>query len=408
MTTTPTPRLTRSAVYPITTIIAARARGAELGTTAKARYSRHLLLPEIGMDGQLRLKSSRVLIVGLGGLGAPASLYLAAAGVGTLGLVEFDQVEASNLQRQILYTEADVGASKLATAAARLSQLNSAIVVEQHAERIDPSNVARLVAGYDLVVDGTDNFATRFLLSDTCAQLAKPYIYGSILRFAGQASVFYPPHGPCYRCLFPRSPGPGEVPSCGEGGVLGVLPAQIGAIQATEAIKMLLGIGTPLIGRLLTFDALAMSFSEYRLERDPECSGCGAAVNKPKSGSAKIDDVASAPACAVTPAADLEMSPAEFYAMRTRSLPHVLIDVRTAAEFAICHIQGSRLIPLDELPQRLGEIPEACPVIVHCKAGARSLKAVALMRSAGLHQARSLQGGILAWADAYAPELARY
>ena len=395
-------------MYPITTAIAARARGTELGAAEKARYSRHLLLPEIGLDGQLRLKSSRALIVGLGGLGSPASLYLAAAGVGTLGLVEFDQVEASNLQRQILYTEADVGAPKLATAAARLSQLNSALVVEQHSARIDPSSVARLVAGYDLVLDGTDNFATRFLLSDTCAQLAKPYIYGSILRFAGQAAVFYPPHGPCYRCLFPRSPGPGEVPSCGEGGVLGVLPAQIGAIQATEAIKMLLGIGAPLIGRLLTFDALTMSFSEYRLERDPECAGCGAAANKPESRTTQMDGVASAPACAATPAADLEISPAEFYAMRASSVAHVLIDVRTAAEFAICRIQGSKLIPLDELPQRIAEIPDACPVIVHCKAGSRSLKAVALMRSAGLHQARSLHGGILAWADAYAPDLARY
>ena len=395
-------------MYPITTTIAARARGTELGAAEKTRYSRHLLLPEIGLDGQLRLKSARVLIVGLGGLGTPASLYLAAAGVGTLGLAEFDQVEASNLQRQILYTEADVGAPKLATAATRLRQLNSAIVVEQHPGRIDSSSVAKLVAGYDLVLDGTDNFATLFLLSDTCAQLAKPYIYGSILRFAGQASVFYPPHGPCYRCLFPRSPGPGEVPSCGEGGVLGVLPAQIGAIQATEAIKMLLGIGTPLIGRLLTLDALTMQFSEYRLERDPECAGCGAGLNKPGARSFEMDAVVIAPACPSLPPADLEIGLAEFYAMRVHGVAHVLIDVRSAAEFAICHIQGSRLIPLGELPQRLAELPEDCPVIVHCKAGSRSLTAVQLMRRAGLHQARSLHGGILAWADAYAPDLAKY
>ena len=379
-----------------------------LTAAEKTRYSRHLLLPEVGLVGQLRLKASRVLVVGLGGLGAPASLYLSAAGVGTLGLADCDQIEVSNLQRQILYAEADVGADKVTTTAARLGQLNSATVIMQHRTTIDATNAESIVADYDLVLDGTDNFSTRYLLNDTCVQQGKPYIYGSILRFAGQASVFYPPHGPCYRCLFPYPPAAGQVPSCAEGGVLGVLPGQIGAIQATEALKVLLGVGTTLLGRLLTLDALTMNVSEFSLQRDADCPACGPAANIRSLG-------ASHTACAMQPQdldsfteSDSELSLDELYKMRANGLPHLLVDVRSAAEYAICHIEGSLLIPLDELAPRLAQLPTDRPLIVHCKTGPRSRQAVKMMRQIGLKQARTLDGGILAWAKAYDQTLALY
>ena len=395
-------------MYPITASIAARAEKMTLTAAEKTRYSRHLLLPEVGLAGQLRLKASRVLVVGLGGLGAPASLYLSAAGVGTLGLADCDQVEVSNLQRQVLYTEADVGADKVATTAARLGQLNSATVILQHRMAIDASNAESIVADYDLVLDGTDNFGTRYLLNDTCVLLGKPYIYGSILRFAGQASVFYPPHGPCYRCLFPYPPALGMVPSCAEGGVLGVLPGQIGSIQATEALKMLLGIGTTLLGRLLTLDALTMNTSEFILQRDTDCPACGTTANI-RSLSAGYTACTTRPQdLDATNEPDSELSVEEFHKMRINGLPYTLVDVRSAAEYAICHIDGSLLIPLDELAPRLAQLPSDRSLIVHCKAGPRSRQAVKMMRQMGLKQARSLNGGILAWAKAYDQGLALY
>lgn len=390
---------------PVTTEIARRAEAMSLDAAETARFSRHLLLPEVGEAGQRRLKAARVLLIGTGGLGSPASLYLAAAGVGTLGLVEFDTVDASNLQRQILYTEADAGRPKLVAAAARLKALHPRLNVEDHDGRIDETNAARLVASYDIVIDGTDNFPTRYLVNDACVLARKPYVYGSIFRFDGQASVFYAPHGPCYRCLFPAPPPPGQVPSCAEGGVLGVLPGLVGTVQATEAIKLILGRGTSLLGRLMTLDALALRFDEFRLQKDDACAVCG---NHPTITSAKL----SAASCAVPVDApvgpDSLLAPRDLAAWREAGRPHTLIDVRSASEAAICRIDGALLIPLPELARRLGEIPRGVPVVIHCKSGARSAQAVKTLAAAGLPGAKSLAGGILAWIEAVDPRLVRY
>ena len=377
------------------------------------RYSRHLIMPEVGVEGQRRLKAAKVLCVGAGGLGSPASLYLAAAGVGTLGLVDFDTVDFSNLQRQVLYDTADVGQSKLGAAKARLSGLNPGVNIVTHETALKSSNALEILGQYDVIVDGADNFPTRYLVNDACVLLGKPNAYGSIFRFDGQASVFAVKGGPCYRCLYPEPPPPGLVPSCAEGGVLGVLPGVVGTIQATEAIKLIVGAGEPLVGRLLLFDALRMSFRTLNLRRDPACPVCGDAPTV----KALIDYEQF---CGITPAAhatDPSALPAEQEAsveeLKTRldRRDVWLLDVREPREFEICRIPGSTLIPLGELPTRLAEIPQgtgAPEIIVHCKSGVRSAKAVKLLGEHGIARAKNLKGGILAWIDRIDPSLPRY
>ncbi|HUL75295.1 MAG TPA: molybdopterin-synthase adenylyltransferase MoeB [Vicinamibacterales bacterium] len=376
------------------------------------RYSRHLIMPEVGVEGQRRLKAARVLCVGAGGLGSPASLYLAAAGVGTLGLVDFDTVDFSNLQRQILYSTADVGRPKLAAAAARLTALNPHVHVIRHETPLTSVNALEILAGYDVIVDGADNFPTRYLVNDACVLLGKPNAYGSIFRFDGQASVFATAGGPCYRCLYPEPPPPGLVPSCAEGGVLGVLPGIVGTIQATEAIKIILGAGETLAGRLLLFDALSMTFRTLQLRRDPDCPICG---DRPTI-TALIDydqfcGIAT-PAPASTPVGvEDEMTVDELKARLDRGDSVWILDVREPREFEICRLAGSTLIPLGELAHRLAEIPDgpnAPDIVVHCKMGARSAKAVALLRDRGYARVRNLQGGILAWIERIDRSLPKY
>jgi adenylyltransferase/sulfurtransferase len=378
------------------------------------RYSRHLIMPEVGVEGQQRLKAARVLCIGAGGLGSPASLYLAAAGVGTLGLVDFDTVDFSNLQRQILYSSADVGRRKLAAAAERLTSLNPGVRVVEHEARLSSANALEILSQYDVVVDGADNFPTRYLVNDACVLLGKPNAYGSIFRFDGQASVFATKGGPCYRCLYPEPPPPGLVPSCAEGGVLGVLPGIVGTIQATEAIKIITGAGQTLAGRLLLLDALSMEFRTVRLRRDPACPICG---DHPTI-TALIDYEQF---CGVAPAAQAARAPglpAEFEttvedlkARLDRGEPTWILDVREPREFDICRIPGSTLIPLGELPKRLAELPagpDAPEIVVHCKMGGRSAKAVALLREHGYTRVRNLTGGILAWAAKIDPSVPTY
>jgi adenylyltransferase/sulfurtransferase len=366
------------------------------------RYSRHLIIPEVGVEGQQRLKQARVVCVGAGGLGSPSALYLAAAGIGTLGLVDFDVVDVSNLQRQVLYSSRDAGRRKLEAAAERLSGLNPAMNVVTHDVPLSSANALEILRGYDVVVDGADNFPTRYLVNDACVLLGKPNVYGSIFRFDGQASVFATRHGPCYRCLYPEPPPPGLVPSCAEGGVLGVLPGIIGTIQAAEAIKIVLGIGETLAGRLLILDALTMTFRTLRLRRDPACPVCG---DHP-TVTALIDYQQF---CGLTPASPSAARPS-VPEISVESLKRALdegddvwiLDVREPREWEICRLPGSTLIPLGDLPKRLAEIPQgagAPDIVVHCKSGVRSARAVALLRDHGITNARNLTGGILAWID---------
>ena len=351
------------------------------------RYSRHTLLPEIGIEGQRRLKAGRVLIVGTGGLGSPAALYLVAAGVGTIGLVDFDAVDASNLQRQILYDVGDVGKSKVEQAHARLSAQNPHVSIVRHPLRLTASNARALVSGYDVVVDGTDNFPTRYLVNDVCVMTRTPNVYGSVSRFEGQAAVFAAPGGPCYRCLHPTPPAPGLIQNCAEAGVLGVLPGVIGAIQATEAIKLIAGIGDPLIGKLLLYDALRMRLRQITLQRDPDCPVCG---DRPTiTGLLEYDRVCE-PAEADTMTVD------ELRQWRNEGKPHVLLDVREPSEHEAWRIDGSILIPLRQLPSRMSEIPRGEPLVVHCKSGGRSAIAVAMLKVAGF-EAHNLKGGIQEW-----------
>ncbi len=374
------------------------------------RYSRHLIMPEIGVEGQRRLKAARVLCIGAGGLGSPASLYLAAAGVGTLGLVDFDTVDFSNLQRQILYSTDDVGRPKLAAAADRLSGLNPNVNVVQHETRLTSANALQLFAQYDVIVDGADNFATRYLVNDACVLVGKPNVYGSIFRFDGQASVFATQDGPCYRCLYPEPPPPGLVPSCAEGGVLGVLPGIVGTIQATEAIKIITGAGQTLAGRLLLLDALTMEFRTVKLRRDPACPICGSA---PTITSLIDYEQFCGVAPAATPLASTvpETTVDALKARLDRGDRPWILDVREPREFDICRIEGSTLIPLGELPKRLAEIPSgpgAPDIVVHCKMGGRSAKAVALLQQHGFTRATNLAGGILEWIAKIDPSLPRY
>ena len=372
-----------------------------------ARYSRHLLLPEVTVEGQKKLRDGRILLVGAGGLGSPSALYLAAAGVGTIGIVEFDVVDESNLQRQIVHDTNWLGKPKLESATARLKALNPLVNVVGFEERLTSENVLRIFEGFDIVVDGTDNFATRYLTNDACYILKKPNVYGSIFRFEGQASVFWPDKGPCYRCLYPTPPPPGLVPSCAEGGVLGVLPGVIGCIQATEALKILLQVGRPLVGRLLLYDALDLSFRELKLRKDPECPLCG--ENRTVTGLVDYEEF-----CGIGRGEDAalpdgqEITVSELDEWRKRGDSIQLIDVREPHEVAICAIEGAELIPLAILPERLHTLDTTKTTVVHCKMGARSGKAVQLLRQAGLTRTFNLKGGIVAWAREVDPSLPTY
>jgi molybdopterin/thiamine biosynthesis adenylyltransferase/rhodanese-related sulfurtransferase len=383
----------------------------ELTRAEVERYNRHLILPEVGVEGQRRLKAARVLCVGAGGLGSPAALYLAAAGVGTIGLVDTDAVDISNLQRQILHGTPDVGRSKLASAIARLTSLNPLVRIEPHEVRLDHTNALELITSYDVVVDGTDNFPTRYVVNDACVIARRPNAYGSIMRFEGQASVFAAPGGPCYRCLHPEPPPPGLIPSCAEGGVLGVLPGIIGSIQATEVLKLILGIGQPLVGRFLIYDALRMRFREIALRRDPDCPVCG---EQPTIHRLQMYEGA---ACAAPASAgegmahemdDFEITVTELKALMDRGEAPAIVDVREASEFAICRIPGAVLIPLRELPSRVHEIDASRPVVLQCRSGMRSGNATAWLRQRGFTQARNLSGGILEWIDKIDPSQPKY
>ena len=371
------------------------------------RYSRHLIMPEVGMEGQLKLKRARVLTIGTGGLGAPLGLYLAAAGVGHLGLVDFDVVDSSNLQRQVTFTTADVGKPKSEAAKARLSALNPAIEIVSYETRLTSDNALELFRDYDIIVDGTDNFPTRFLVNDACVLLGKPNVYGSIFRFEGQATVFGYPGGPCYRCLYPEPPPPGLVPSCAEGGVLGVLPGIVGSIQAMETIKLILGTGEPLVGRLLLFDALAMRFRELKLRKNPDCSLCG----DHRTITKLIDyeefcGIRGEEAPAMTDGIQ-EISATDLKARQDRGDKLFILDVREPHEYQICNLNG-KLIPLGELPRRVNELDSSVEMVVHCRSGKRSADAIHFLQTAGFKKLWNLKGGVLAWADEVDPRMPKY
>jgi molybdopterin/thiamine biosynthesis adenylyltransferase/rhodanese-related sulfurtransferase/molybdopterin converting factor small subunit len=369
------------------------------------RYSRHLLLPEVGVEGQRKLKAARVLTIGAGGLGSPLSLYLAAAGVGTIGIVDFDVVELTNLQRQIVHGTSTLGLPKLESAKARLLDLNPNVEVETHEARLTAENALDIIREYDVVVDGTDNFPTRYLVNDACVLLDKPNVYGSIFRFEGQASVFYAREGPCYRCLYSEPPPPGLVPSCAEGGVLGVLPGIIGSIQALETIKLIIGAGDTLVGRLVLFDALKLRFRELKLRKDPACPICG---DHPTIR--ELIDYEAFCGIGAEPAyAGPELTAEQLKLERDEKGDDlVVIDVREPHEWEIAHIEGARLIPLSQLPDRLGELDGHAEIVTHCHHGARSMKALEILRGAGFSKVRSLAGGIDAWAERIEPGMARY
>lgn len=370
------------------------------------RYNRHLILPEVGLEGQQRLKESSVLLVGAGGLGSPLGLYLAAAGVGRIGLVDFDRVDASNLQRQIIHGTSDIGRLKLDSARNRIQELNPYVRVEPHATKLRSDNAMDIARPYDVIVDGSDNFPTRYLVNDTCVLLGKPYVYGSIFRFEGQASVLAAPDGPCYRCLFREPPPPGLVPSCAEGGVLGVLPGLIGVIQATEAIKLLLGIGETLAGRLLLVDALTMKFRTLTLARDPECPACGTRELR------ELVDYEHF--CGLTPEQqpmtnDLgDITPPELAAKIDRGDPFDLIDVREPNEWNLGRIPGARLVPLGTLNQALETLSPEREIVLYCRSGARSAYAKAQLQASGFPKARNLTGGILRWSDEVDSSIPKY
>ncbi len=385
----------------------------ELSVDEVRRYSRHLIIPDVGMSGQKRLKNAKVLCVGAGGLGSPALMYLAAAGVGTLGIVEFDTVDESNLQRQIIHGQKDIGRSKTESARDSVLEINPYVTVQLHEVRLDSTNVMEIFADYDLIVDGTDNFATRYLVNDACVLLNKPYVWGSIYRFDGQASVFWAEHGPCYRCLYPEPPPPGMVPSCAEGGVLGVLCASIGSIQVTEAIKLLTGIGDPLVGRLMVYDALEMTYRQVKIHKDPNCAVCG--VNPTvtelidyEAFCGSISDLAA------EAARDSTISVRELKSMldaRDRGEDDfVLIDVREPGEFEIVAIPGAILIPkgyfLDG--SALSDLPTDKRIVLNCKVGGRSAEALAVVKGAGFSDAVHVGGGVLAWVTQIEPEKPTY
>jgi sulfur-carrier protein adenylyltransferase/sulfurtransferase len=383
-----------------------------LSSQETLRYARHLVLPEIGPAGQKRLKAARVLLVGAGGLGSPVSLYLAAAGVGTIGLVDFDVVDATNLQRQILHGTSDVGRLKLDSARDRLQEINPHVVIEGYRERLTSGNALEIIAGYDVVVDGTDNFPTRYLVNDACVLLGRPNVYGSIFRFEGQNSVFWGEQGPCYRCLFAEPPPPGLVPSCAEGGVLGVVPGIVGTIQAMEAIKLILGLGDSLVGRLLILDAMRMKFRELRLKKDPDCPICGESprirelIDYERFCGFDTEQTGEGMDDQETP----EMTVTELKQRLDRGEELTIIDVREPHEWDIGNLgpQGAKLIPLGELPQRAGEIDREATVVLQCRSGARSERALHFLRSQGYSKLYNLEGGILAWSDQVDPSIPKY
>ena len=371
------------------------------------RYSRHLIMPEVGMDGQLNLKAAKVLCIGTGGLGAPLGQYLAAAGVGRIGLVDFDKVDLTNLQRQILFSTNDVNRPKIQAAAERLCGLNPDIQIDTFETMLTSANALDILKDYDIVVDGTDNFATRYLVNDACVLLGKPNVYGSIFRFEGQASVFGYSNGPCYRCLYPEPPPPGLVPSCAEGGVLGVLPGIVGSIQAAETLKLIIGKGEPLVGRLLLFDALSMKFRELKLRKNPDCPVCGARPTVTKL----IDysefcgvrgEETSAPASTVP-----EITPRELKARLDRGDNLFILDVREPHEYQICNI-GGYLIPLGDLSKRVNELDSSREIVAHCRSGKRSAEASEFLRQSGFRKVLNLKGGILAWSDEVDPSVPKY
>ncbi len=379
----------------------------ELSPAEIRQYSRHLIMPEVGTAGQRRLKAARVLMIGAGGLGSPLGLYLAAAGVGTLGLVDFDVVDESNLHRQVLYGHSDVGRPKIQAALGRLRDVNPHIRLVPHEVRLTSDNALELFADYDLVVDGTDNFPTRYLVNDACVMTGKPNVYGSIFRFEGQVSVFWAQQGPCYRCLFPEPPPPGLVPSCAEGGVLGVLPGIIGALQANEVVKLVVGVGEPLVGRLVLFDALRLRFRELKLRKDPACPVC----SEHPTQTALIDyeqfcGVAPEPETAAGD--DFDVQAAEVERWRREGRDFVILDVRTPQEHDIARIAGARLLPIQELRDRLGELDPAATIVVHCHHGPRSTQAVRFLRQMGYGRARNLTGGIDAWSREVDPSVPQY
>lgn len=371
------------------------------------RYSRHLIMPEVALEGQKKLKAARVLMIGTGGLGSPLGLYLAAAGVGHLGLVDFDVVDESNLQRQIIHTTPDVGRPKLDSAKERIRAINPHVHVETYETRLTSANALEIFADYDIIVDGTDNFPTRYLVNDACVLSGKPNVYGSIFRFEGQASVFYAEAGPCYRCLYPEPPPPGLVPSCAEGGVLGILPGLVGVIQATETIKLILGKGDSLIGRLLLVDALGMQFRELKLRKNPRCPACG----ENPTITALIDyeqfcGIQPEPAEAEQDQWDI--TPRELKARLDRGEDIFILDVREPQEWAICRLPGATLIPLGQLPSRMHELSSADFIVAHCRSGARSAQAVQFLYNAGFRKIKNLKGGTLAWSDQVDPTMPKY
>jgi adenylyltransferase/sulfurtransferase len=367
------------------------------------RYSRHLILPEIGLAGQERLKAARVLLVGAGGLGSPAALYLAAAGIGTMGLIDFDVVDRSNLQRQVVHGTAAVGTSKLASARARLADLNPHVQVETIEARLTAANALEHLRGWDVVLDGSDNFPTRYLVNDACVLLGLPTVYGAVLRFEGQVSVFDARRGPCYRCLYREPPPPELVPSCAEGGVVGVVPGVIGSLQALEAIKLVTGIGSSLVGRLLLFDGMKLQFREISLVKDPDCVVCG-----PHPTVTQLIDYEAFCGVGAPPVANGEISAADAAATAGRDPSTVLVDVREPFEWDIVHVDGARHVPLRDLPARLRELDGHADVLVYCHHGTRSRQAVELLRAAGFSKVRSVRGGIDAWAAEVDPSLVRY
>jgi sulfur-carrier protein adenylyltransferase/sulfurtransferase len=369
------------------------------------RYSRHLLLPEVGVEGQRKLKAARVLTIGAGGLGSPLSLYLAAAGVGTIGIVDFDVVDLTNLQRQIVHGTSTLGRSKLESAKARLTDLNPNLKVESFETRLSAENALEIIREFDIVVDGTDNFPTRYLVNDACVLLGKPNVYGSIFRFEGQASVFYAKEGPCYRCLYSEPPPPGLVPSCAEGGVLGVLPGIIGSIQALETIKWIIGAGDSLVGRLVLFDALKLRFRELKLRKDPNCPICGDAPTiRELIDYEAFCGIGAAPAYQGPEVLVEELN--EEWAAKGDDL--VVVDVREPHEWEIAHLEGSRLIPLGQLPERINELDGHAEIVTYCHKGSRSMKALEILKGAGFGKVRSLAGGIDAWAQRVEPGMPRY
>ena len=371
------------------------------------RYSRHLIMPEVGVEGQLKLKNAKVLLIGTGGLGAPVAMYLAAAGVGKLGLVDFDTVDVSNLQRQVIHGTKDVGKKKVDSAEETMKDINPLIEIVKHEVPLTSANALEIIRDYDIVADGTDNFPTRFLVNDACVLLGKPNVYASIFRFEGQATVFCKDEGPCYRCLYPEPPPPGLVPSCAEGGVLGILPGVVGLIQATEVIKLILGEGQPLQGRLMLYDALAMKFRELKIRRNPECQG-KCTVVKELIDYQQFCGVPHQEAPLPAPVSSTDITPQEVKQLIDANADFTLIDVREVHEYQICKIDKAKLVPLGELPRRLAEFDKEADIVIHCKMGGRSAKACDLLRASGYSKVRNMTGGILAWSDKVDPSVPKY